>query len=847
MLVATLGCIAALVAMPDAIGGHPTPARHGLSSLPEAAQGPISAALGRDESAYRVLGLHALSPAQRLRIGFSPAGVTVNSGGARLGMTLSAFGYASAVRPLGAVAPRARANRVSYGHGSLREWFANGPLGLEQGFDVAARPSAGGGPLTFSLSLSGNLTSRREGGSLLLEGRGVSLRYGGLLAADARGRVLHSWLQLAGSHVLIRVDDRGAVYPLRIDPIIQQQAELFASDGAKGDELGESVAVSGNTIVVGAPAHAVGGNANQGAAYVFVMPASGWAGSLTQTAELTAKEGEANEEFGKSVAISGTTVAVGARKRKVKNKEQGEAYVFVRPATGWAGSLTETAGLTAKEGETEEELGQSIAISGTTVAVGVGENAKPGAVYVFVMPASGWVNATQTAELTAKGGKAKEFFGYSVAVSGNTIVAGAGEHEVGKNPGQGAAYVFVMPSSGWVNATQTAELTAEKGEANEFFGGSVAISGNTIVVGAQDRKVANRANQGAAYVFVMPASGWANANQAAELTASGGSAFLGFSVAVSGDTVVAGALFQEVGGNEKQGAAYVFARPASGWAGSLNQTAELAAERGEANELFGKSVAVSGNTVAAGAPERKVGNENQQGTAYAFLAPSPSVAISSPVNGAVYTQGQAVAAGYACRAFAWAGVETCAGPAADGALIDTSAPGPHAFTVETTDSDGLSASQSVSYTVVAIASPLAPILSGLSETAKIWREGNLLAHFSVSKKGKKKLPVGTTLSFSLNEPAIVTFTFTEPASGRKVGKKCVAQTKRNGKRKRCTRTVIAGALTFSAHVGTNKVRFEGLISKHKKLKPGSYTLLVTATASGKHSTTRMLHFTIAKG
>ena len=209
-----------------------------------------------------------------------------------------------------------------------------------------------------------------------------------------------------------------------------------------------------------------------------------------------------------------------------------------------------------------------------------------------------------------------------------------------------------------------------------------------------------------------------------------------------------------------------------------------------------------------------------------------------------------VAASYSCSAPSGASVTACTGPVANGAAIETSTLGPHTFTVNATDSDGLSASQSASYTVVAApvtVTALAPILSGLSETAKTWREGNALAHISVSKSKKKKPPVGTTFSFSLNEPASVTFTFTEPAGGRKVGKKCVAQTKKNKHKRRCTRTVIAGTLTFSAHAGTNKVRFEGRISKHKKLKPGSYTLLVTATASGKHSTTGTLHFTIAPG
>lgn len=139
-------------------------------------------------------------------------------------------------------------------------------------------------------------------------------------------------------------------------------------------------------------------------------------------------------------------------------------------------------------------------------------------------------------------------------------------------------------------------------------------------------------------------------------------------------------------------------------------------------------------------------------------------------------------------------------------------------------------------------------LSSLSETAKIWREGNSLAHITAKTNSKKKkLPLGTTFSFSLNKPASVTFTFTQPTDGRKLAKKCVAQTNKNKKKhRRCTRTVTAGTLTFSAHAGTNKMHFEGLIFKHEKLKPGSYTLLVTATASGERSSTRTLHFTITR-
>jgi hypothetical protein len=143
--------------------------------------------------------------------------------------------------------------------------------------------------------------------------------------------------------------------------------------------------------------------------------------------------------------------------------------------------------------------------------------------------------------------------------------------------------------------------------------------------------------------------------------------------------------------------------------------------------------------------------------------------------------------------------------------------------------------------------PLAPALSSLGQTNKTWREGKALAQLSSSKgKRGKKLPIGTIFSFKLDEPAHVTFTFTQPAHGHKVGKRCVPPSRRNRHKLRCPRTLVAGALGFSAHAGGNKVHFQGLISKRKKLKPGSYRLLVTATAAGKRSGTDVLSFTIVR-
>lgn len=139
-----------------------------------------------------------------------------------------------------------------------------------------------------------------------------------------------------------------------------------------------------------------------------------------------------------------------------------------------------------------------------------------------------------------------------------------------------------------------------------------------------------------------------------------------------------------------------------------------------------------------------------------------------------------------------------------------------------------------------------PTVGNLRESAKTWREGKALAAISTTKRPKRP-PIGTTFYFSLSEAATVTLKFTEQVSGRKVRGRCIAPTSKNRHARHCTRIVTVGALALSARAGSDKVRFEGLISRHKKLKPGSYAVLVSASAAGKHSATTALRFTIAAG
>ena len=272
----------------------------------------------------------------------------------------------------------------------------------------------------------------------------------------------------------------------------QQTAELTASDGQSSDWFGDAVALSGATIVAGAPYHTVGTNSQQGAVYAFTDNAGTW----QESAELTAGDGAAHDWFGQSVAVWGATIAVGSPFHTVGGVQKGAVYVF----TDTLGAWQQTAELAAADGTGDDRLGSSLAMSGNTIAAGayfhdVGTNADQGAVYVFSDSLGTW---QQTAELTAGDGAADDVLGSSVAISGDTIVAGASSHAVDANTDQGAVYAFSQISGSW---QQTAELTADDGAASDEFGSSVAVGPSTIIAGAPQHAVGANTDQGAAYAF----------------------------------------------------------------------------------------------------------------------------------------------------------------------------------------------------------------------------------------------------------------------------------------------------------------------------------------------------------
>ncbi len=255
-------------------------------------------------------------------------------------------------------------------------------------------------------------------------------------------------------------------------------SKLIAEGGADNDEFGYSVAVysdeeDGDTVVVGAHQHDVNGNVNAGAAYVFTRGSSGW----VQRARLSAEDGTNNDEFGISVAVDGDTVVVGAYG---DDGNRGAAYVFTRPDGGWT-STTTAAKLTASDGEEDDRFGHSVAVVGDTVVVGAyGDGGNRGAAYVFTKTGGAWISTTTAAKLTASDGEANDEFGVSVAVDEDTVVVGAHLHDLDVDGASmldaGAVYVFTKPAAGWTSSTESAKLTATDGAAGDEFGISVAPS-----------------------------------------------------------------------------------------------------------------------------------------------------------------------------------------------------------------------------------------------------------------------------------------------------------------------------------------------------------------------------------
>ena len=379
-----------------------------------------------------------------------------------------------------------------------------------------------------------------------------------------------------------------------------QRTKLTASDAVAVDWFGSAVSINGNRAVVGAFQSDCGSFFGCGAAYVFHFDGASW----TQKAKLTASDAAETDWFGFSVSISGTTAVVGAFKNNcVAGNDCGAVYLYEFDGTTW----TQVAKLTVSDAAANDQLGYSVAISGDTVIAGArmvdcAAGINCGAAYVFEKPSSGWLDITETAKLTASDAASEDRLGVSVAMDGDAVIVGAYWVDCATEVNCGAAYVFDRPVAGWVDMTETAKLTVSDAAGSDEFGISVSMDAGTAVVGARWVSCPAGSDCGAAYVFEKPAGGWATATETAKLTASDAAASdrFGHSVSLSGDTVVIGAQSADCLPQTDCGAAYVFREPIGGWS-NATESAKLTASDAAQTDWLGASVSVSGDTTVLGA------------------------------------------------------------------------------------------------------------------------------------------------------------------------------------------------------------------------------------------------------
>ncbi|HUB35212.1 MAG TPA: IPT/TIG domain-containing protein [Solirubrobacteraceae bacterium] len=496
-----------------------------LHKLPAQAQSTISASVGAGSRAYAV---RRSGDGYRLQGGgvrgqLDAHAIELHAAGGSLSMALRGLGRGARLRSPAAFAASAHANRVTYAGAGLAQWYAAGPLGLEQGFTLARRPAGGAAPLTFALALGGSLHAVKAGSEVrFLTSTGkLALRYGGLSATDARGHHLPVSMQLRGQRLLVHVSDRGARYPLHIDPLIQQGEKITASGEEGEGGFGFSVALSadGDTAIVGAPAEA----GYVGSAWVFTRTGSTW---TQQGGKLTGAEESGPGEFGYSVALSSdgdTALVSGAGDAG----GTGAVWVFTRTGTSWSQQGEKLTG----GGESGKgDFGFHVALSSdgdTALIGGVSDDNLVGAAWVFTRAGTSW--SQQGEKLTGEEESGEGEFGYSVALSGDGRTALIGGPT--DNGGVGAAWAFTRAGGGW--SEQGEKLTgAEESGAGEFgFSEALSSDGDSALIGG----AGDEGSVGAAWLFTRSGGGFSQQGEKLRGGEESGNGQYGFDVALSSD------------------------------------------------------------------------------------------------------------------------------------------------------------------------------------------------------------------------------------------------------------------------------------------------------------------------
>jgi hypothetical protein len=494
---------------------------------------------------------------------------------------------------------------------AMTEWYENKAAGIEQGFTLNAPPETAGvgddGPLRLVVALDGDLRAlvKNDGSGVeLFDKRGDAvLSYGQLVAKDAGRRLLPARMEtdIDGHEIKLVVEDRGATYPIEIDPITATlELKLTAPSPQAAAEFGDAVAISGNVAAVGAFREDFLGSVDEGRVYIFTRSGStwtfahaspirsspsaqcGWSVAINNSGDRVASgcpgidsnNGDVDllktsdrwstisetfysagfgDRFGESVALytnifpnNTTTLVVGGPFTSNGSlTHAGTVWIF-------GPSSTEEISGTVNEGH----FGTSVSIDGNNVIVGEPASASStGSALLYSHDSGSWQFVTR---LSPNDGSPGDDFGYSVAISGNTAVIGAPLNDNAKGRDAGAAYVFVRGSDG--NWTQQQKLIPSDGIDQDQFGESVAIEGNTLVVGSPyngSKTFTGTRGNGRSYVFTRNINVWSEQIIVSALFDGAPHDQFGINVAFSQDTVISGAEHASPGGTSDAGAAYI--------------------------------------------------------------------------------------------------------------------------------------------------------------------------------------------------------------------------------------------------------------------------------------------------
>lgn len=391
------------------------------------------------------------------------------------------------------------------------EWWRSLPRGLEHGVTLASRPP-GAGALVLLVGVEGLRAEDDAGGVALTEDGSVRARYGELVVRDADGRRVRGALLARGDHVRIEVDDRGARYPLVVDPLLTPvlEASILPADVLNLDRFGYSVALdrSGTRLLVGVPFDDTTRGTNAGSARVLVRSGTTW----TQEATLTAGDGMADDQLGYAVAIDadGDVAAIAAPlDDTVDGMDHGSIRIFTRTGTVW----TERATLTSSAVAALSWFGLELAISGdgTHVIAGATNDRdagglETGSATIFGGSGASWSTEAHLFPTPAADG---DYFGGAVTLddTGARAIVGALRADAPGTSDAGGAYVFLRSGATWTLETVLRPPGAATGSA---VGSGVSISSDgTVALVGMAGDDSSAMDAGATLAFRRTGTSWA--------------------------------------------------------------------------------------------------------------------------------------------------------------------------------------------------------------------------------------------------------------------------------------------------------------------------------------------------